>query len=55
MHCMVLYGIVQEHGGVIEVERPVKTEDGELRGTAFHVKLPVFLEESASISGNERW
>jgi len=37
----VSYGIIQEHGGVIEVESPVKTESGEAKGTAFHVKLPV--------------
>ena len=37
----VSYGIIQEHGGVIEVESPVKIGDGEVKGTAFHVKLPV--------------
>ena len=46
----VSYGIIQEHGGVIEVESPVKTEDGELKGTAFHVKLPVPPRESAPVT-----
>ena len=46
----VSYGIIQEHGGVIEVESPVKTEDGELQGTAFHVKLPVPPRESAPVT-----
>ena len=48
----VSYGIIQEHGGVIEVESPVKTEDGELPGTAFHVKLPVPPRESAPVTNN---
>ncbi len=45
----VSYGIIQEHGGVIEVESPAKGEDGELKGTAFHVKFPVALGEPASV------
>lgn len=45
----VSYGIIQEHGGTIEVESPVKTEDGDVKGTAFHVKLPVFEQESISV------
>ncbi len=47
----VSYGIVQEHGGTIEVESPVKGRGGEkIRGTAFHVKLPVTLRESPSVN-----
>jgi two-component system, NtrC family, sensor kinase len=46
----VSYGIVQDHGGVIEVESPVKTNDGELQGTAFYVKLPVFLWDAPSVN-----
>jgi PAS domain S-box-containing protein len=45
----VSYGIIQEHGGTIEVESPVQTEDGKVKGTAFHVKLPVADRESASV------
>ncbi len=45
----VSYGIIQEHGGVIEVESPAKGEDGELKGTAFHVKFPVALGEPDSV------
>jgi len=45
----VSYGIIQEHGGVIEVESPAKAEDGEFIGTAFHVKFPVALREPASV------
>ncbi len=48
----VSYGIIQEHGGVIEVESPVKTEDGQLQGTVFHVKLPVPSRESAPVTDN---
>ncbi len=36
----VSYGIIQEHGGVIEVESPVQTDGKEIPGTAFHVKMP---------------
>lgn len=36
----VSYGIIQEHGGVIEVESPVQTDGQEIPGTAFHVKMP---------------
>ncbi len=45
----VSYGIIQEHGGVIEVESPAKGEDGEMQGTAFHVKLPVVLREATPV------
>ncbi len=44
----VSYGIVQEHGGTIEVESPyLDAETGEtVMGTAFHVTLPAALAES---------
>ena len=44
----VSYGIVQEHGGSIEVESPViDKESGEtMKGTAFHVILPAAVAES---------
>jgi len=45
----VSYGIIQDHGGVIEVESPVKSDEGDLQGTAFHVKLPVLLEEESPV------
>jgi len=45
----VSYGIIQEHGGTIEVESPAKGDKGELQGTAFHVMLPVALRESVSV------
>lgn len=45
----VSYGIIQEHGGVIEVESPAKGADGELKGTAFHVKFPVTLQEPGPV------
>jgi PAS domain S-box-containing protein len=51
----VSYGIIKEHGGVIEVESPVHTEDGEVKGTAFRVKLPVpLLEPEAVINTDHR-
>jgi len=45
----VSYGIVQEHGGVIEVNSPAEDGSGEKKGTAFYVKLPVTLRETASV------
>ncbi len=45
----VSYGIIKDHGGVIEVESPVKGEEGEVQGTAFHVKLPVLSKEAAPV------
>jgi PAS domain S-box-containing protein len=45
----VSYGIIKDHGGVIEVESPVKSDEGELQGTAFHVKLPVLSKEAAPV------
>lgn len=48
----VSYGIIKEHSGVIEVESPVQTEDGELKGTALRVKLPVPLLESAAVTND---
>ncbi len=45
----VSYGIIQEHGGTIDVESPAKRDDGEPKGTAFHVRFPVTLRESASV------
>jgi signal transduction histidine kinase len=41
----VSYGIIQDHGGQIEVESPVQG----IKGTAFHVKFPVSLVEAASV------
>ncbi len=46
----VSYGIIQEHGGVIEVESPVTIKGDNIAGTAFHVKLPVALRETASVT-----
>jgi len=45
----VSYGIIQDHGGVIEVESPVKSDEGDLQGTAFHVKLPVLTKEESPV------
>ena len=45
----VSYGIIKEHGGIIEVKSPAVTENGEKKGTAFYVKLPVALREPASV------
>ncbi len=46
----VSYGIIQEHGGVIEVESPAHGKEGELQGTAFYVKLPVLSGEPVSVN-----
>ena len=47
----VSYGIVQDHGGQIEVESPVtnKQSGEKTQGAAFHVRLPVTLVEPASV------
>jgi signal transduction histidine kinase len=47
----VSYGIIQEHGGRIEVESPVTNKDsGEtIPGTAFHIRLPALQVEAASV------
>jgi two-component system, NtrC family, sensor kinase len=47
----VSYGIIQDHGGHIEMESPVvnKQSGATMPGTAFHVKLPVVLVEPASV------
>ncbi len=45
----VSYGIIQEHEGVIEVESPVQIAGKEVKGTAFHVKLPAALREPVSV------
>jgi PAS domain S-box-containing protein len=47
----VSYGIIQDHGGQIEVESPVvNRQSGEkMPGAAFHVKLPAVLVETASV------
>jgi signal transduction histidine kinase len=39
----VTYGIIQEHGGSIDVESPVESkETGKShQGAAFHIRLPV--------------
>ena len=44
----VSYGIVQEHGGIIQVESPVidKATGKEIEGTVFHVILPTTTDES---------
>jgi hypothetical protein len=34
---------------VIEVESPVKSDEGDLQGTAFHVKLPVLTKEESPV------
>lgn len=43
----VSYGIIQEHGGIIEIESPVVDKDTEetVQGTAFHVFLPAGSDE----------
>lgn len=47
----VSYGIIQDHGGRIEVESPVADrQSGEkIEGTAFHIRLPTVLLETASV------
>ncbi len=47
----VSYGIIQDHGGRIEVESPVTDRNtGEkVQGSAFHIKLPAVLVEVASV------
>jgi two-component system, NtrC family, sensor kinase len=47
----VSYGIIQDHGGRIEVESPVTDRlSGEMmKGAAFHVKFPAVLVEVASV------
>ena len=47
----VSYGIIQDHGGKIEVESPVvNRQTGErVQGAAFHIKLPTVLVEVASV------
>lgn len=46
----VSYGIIKEHRGVIEVESPVNIEGEMVKGTAFHVKLPVVLKKTEELS-----
>ncbi len=47
----VSYGIIQDHGGRIEVESPVavKKSEEKMPGAAFHVKIPVTLVETTSV------
>ncbi len=47
----VSYGIIQDHGGRIEVESPITSrESGEkVQGTAFHIKIPAMLVETPSV------
>ncbi|MBW6520151.1 MAG: PAS domain S-box protein [Desulfoarculaceae bacterium] len=49
----VSYGIIQNHGGQIEVESPVidRASQETIDGTAFHVRLPAVQVET--ISGHE--
>ncbi len=49
----VSYGIIQEHGGIIEVESPARGKDGEMQGTAFYVKLPAISVEQVSVNENK--
>ena len=44
----VSYGIIQEHGGTIEIESPVPEGDSLIQGTLFRLILPV-AEETAAI------
>ena len=44
----VSYGIIQEHGGVIEIESPVVGPDKTpLQGTLFRLALPMVAETAA--------
>lgn len=47
----VSYGIVQDHGGRIEVESPVISRQSGKKtlGTAFHIRFPVTVVETASV------
>lgn len=47
----VSYGIIQNHGGRIEVESPVIDRDSQetIDGTAFHVRLPTVQVETISV------
>jgi signal transduction histidine kinase len=45
----VTYGIIQEHGGLIEIESPVMGPDNsQIQGTLFRLVLPV-AEETAAV------
>ncbi|MBC8209212.1 MAG: PAS domain-containing protein [Desulfobulbaceae bacterium] len=47
----VSYGIIQEHGGRIEVVSPAMKDliDEQSPGTAFHVYLPIHAEENSDV------
>ncbi len=47
----VSYGIIQDHGGRIEVESPVadRPSGEKMPGAAFHIKIPVTLVETTSV------
>jgi PAS domain S-box-containing protein len=46
----VTYGIVQEHGGAIEVESPIidQKTNQQLQGTAFHFRFPIIEKKAVS-------
>jgi PAS domain S-box-containing protein len=45
----VTYGIIRDHGGSVTVESPVQDQKTgqRIQGTAFHVRLPVAVEQKA--------
>ena len=44
----VTYGIIQEHGGTITLESPVKSDDNtEHQGTAFEIHIPAVHKDAA--------
>ncbi len=51
----VTYGIIQEHGGTITLESPVaeQASNDSHTGTAFHIKLPAYIEKGIKPSAQE--